>query len=486
MSSWAAAEDSDSDEEVQQPVVSTPAVTESAPVRSTRPSKPAAPRECMGFMMGVRYSARLEDIEEFLRDNEVEFVRIDMINDRDGRFSGKAKVELVDDNALDRFLGLKGATFMDKDILTKEWEAERPRRDDRRDDRRGGGRGGGRGDDRREPREPREFADRREPREYADRREPREPREYASRPAPAHGGDARRFDNGDRQDRREAPRDRDFGDRDRRRPNNSSQGPRDRDDRRPRRDGDEEAAAPAVPAERPRVVLAPRTKPIEEIGLPAARPDIFGGGRPHDELEFRRRKEQEKATTSSADAGDNATGGYTITPPADDSNKKPAARKEDRAPRKEKEPRREKKEKKDRAPSTVDQDGALAAQLAAEEIGKLTVQSPEDADFTVVERSSKKKVGPPATAAGGAASSGASKKPIQNNSKGKGTGPPRQEQKPASAKGDGKKDKVGAKKEAAASAAPSSAPATGAAAAPSPKLSNTAFASLADDSDQDD
>ena len=460
MSSWAAAEDSDSDEEVQQPVVSAPAVTESAPVRSTRPSKPAAPRECIGFMMGVRYSARLEDIEEFLRDNEVDFVRIDMISDREGRFSGKAKVELVDDNAFNRFLDLKGATFMDKEILTKEWEAERPRRDDRRDDRRGGGRGD-------------------------DRREPREPREYAPRPAPAHG-DARRFDNGDRQDRREAPRDRDFGDRDRRRPNNSSQVPRDRDDRRPRRDGDEEAApaAPAAPAERRRVVLAPRTKPIEEIGQPAARPDIFGGGRPHDELEFQRRKEQEKATSSSADAGDNATGGYTITPPADD-NKKPAARKEDRAPRKEKEPRREKKEKKDRAPSTVDQDGALAAQLAAEEIGKLTVQSPDDADFTVVERSSKKKAGPPATAAGGAASSGASKKPIQNNSKGKGNGPPRQEQKPASAKGDGKKDKVGAKKEAAASAAPpSSAPA--AAAAPSPKLSNTAFASLADDSDQDD
>lgn len=338
MSSWAAAEDSDSDEEVQQPVVSTPApaVTESAPVRSTRPSKPAAPRECMGFMMGIRYSARLEDIEEFLRENEVEFVRIDMINDREGRFSGKAKVELVDDNAFDRFLGLKGATFMDKDILTKEWEAERPRRDDR--DRRGGGRGG-RGDDRREPREPREYA-------------PREPREYAPRPAPSHG-DARRYDNGDRQDRRDAPRDRDFGDRDRRRPNNSSQGPRDRDERRPRREGEEEA--PAVPAERRRVVLAPRTKPIEEIGQPAARPDIFGGGRPHDELEFQRRKEQEKAASSSADAGDNATGGYTITPPADESNKKPVARKEDRAPRKEKEVRREKKEKKDRAPSTVEQ-----------------------------------------------------------------------------------------------------------------------------------
>lgn len=128
----------------------------------------------------------------------------------------------------------------------------------------------------------------------------------------------------------------------------------------------------------------------------------------------------------------------------------------------------------------------MAAQLAAEEVEKLTVQSPEDADFTVVERGNKKKAAPPATAAGGAGSSGAAKKPNQINSKGKGNGPPRQEQKPASAKGDAKKDKAAPKKETAASAPASSAPAANAAAAPSPKLNNTAFASLADDSDQDD
>lgn len=47
-----------------------------------------------------------------------------------------------------------------------------------------------------------------------------------------------------------------------------------------------EAAAPAAPPSRPKLVLAPRTLPVEIIGKIIAdetKPDIFGGGRPHDE-----------------------------------------------------------------------------------------------------------------------------------------------------------------------------------------------------------
>lgn len=50
-----------------------------------------------------------------------------------------------------------------------------------------------------------------------------------------------------------------------------------------------EAAAPAPPASRPKLVLQPRTLPVEIIGKTVAdetKPDIFGGGRPHDELQY--------------------------------------------------------------------------------------------------------------------------------------------------------------------------------------------------------
>lgn len=44
-------------------------------------------------------------------------------------------------------------------------------------------------------------------------------------------------------------------------------------------------AAPAVPATRPKLVLAPRTLPVHNIGkVEETKPDIFGGGKPHDEI----------------------------------------------------------------------------------------------------------------------------------------------------------------------------------------------------------
>jgi hypothetical protein len=44
-------------------------------------------------------------------------------------------------------------------------------------------------------------------------------------------------------------------------------------------------AAPAVPTTRPKLVLAPRTLPVQNIGkVDETKPDIFGGGKPHDEI----------------------------------------------------------------------------------------------------------------------------------------------------------------------------------------------------------
>lgn len=42
------------------------------------------------------------------------------------------------------------------------------------------------------------------------------------------------------------------------------------------------------PTGRPKIVLQPRTKPLEEVGKPAAaNPSIFGGGRPREEMEVK-------------------------------------------------------------------------------------------------------------------------------------------------------------------------------------------------------
>lgn len=46
-------------------------------------------------------------------------------------------------------------------------------------------------------------------------------------------------------------------------------------------------AAPAAPAVRPKLNLAPRTLPLEIIGKPEVKKaEIFGGGKAHDEAEY--------------------------------------------------------------------------------------------------------------------------------------------------------------------------------------------------------
>ena len=42
----------------------------------------------------------------------------------------------------------------------------------------------------------------------------------------------------------------------------------------------------SIPEVRPKIVIQPRTLPLETIGLPVRKPDIFGGGKPHDETEY--------------------------------------------------------------------------------------------------------------------------------------------------------------------------------------------------------
>lgn len=465
MSSWAAEEETDSDEEVQQPVSPTPVVTETAP--APRPSRaPAKSTPMIGLMLGINYDAHIEDVEDFLSHNEIKFVHIEMLEGKDGHFSGRAKIEFSEDSSFERFIGLNGAEFMNKDIITKEWESrERAPR---------GGNGGRRGGDRdRDDRRPRPtsgaFNDaRKQPHEYAPRSDrdfpPRGNRDYPPR---------ERGERGDR-DRHSNNRDRN---------NNQSNS----------------TTAASAPAERPRLQLAPRTKPIEEIGKPEARADIFGGGRPHDELEFQRRKQVEKST----DAAEEVTGTEQPSTASENNNNSKKGRKENSKPASaggEKRERKDKKDRKERSKDASEQDSTLAEDMSKLQVSETPVAAAGevDGDFTVVERGGKKKTN---TAGAPPASSSTAKKnnnSNSNNNKGAKNGPPRQEHansrnsnrnkdshsnnnnnKPASAAG-AKKDAAGA-----SSTSPS------ATAAPSPKVpsnaaNKTAFAGLADDSDHDD
>eukprot|EP00744_Colponema_vietnamica_P002904 GILI01004515.1.p1 GENE.GILI01004515.1~~GILI01004515.1.p1 ORF type:complete len:386 (+),score=114.76 GILI01004515.1:103-1260(+) len=101
-------------------------------------------------------------------------------------------------------------------------------------------------------------------------------------------------------DRDFGSRDRDFGGRDRdfnnRERDNHREHREPREDRRERSPQTAESTEPAreVPAERPRLALLPRTKPVEAPAADGRKPDIFGAAKPRDEQEYERRKREEE------------------------------------------------------------------------------------------------------------------------------------------------------------------------------------------------
>lgn len=283
-SNWAAHSDSESDDEVEVPVKPTTPTPEVAPAPVY--TKPAAPRrerpktqykDHLGFVMGIKYSANRNELEDFLWENGVQTTFIDFVKQSDGKFAGKAKVEFASEESYENFLNLNGASFQGKEILTKEWESRssggRPE----------GGRGGRGGGDR----------------DRDDRR--------GGYPG-GRGGDRDRDSNYRGHERREPrPDTREFPGR--------------------RTHNAEEATgadkATEAPKERPRLVLAPRTKPVEEIGKPAVRAaDIFGGGKAHDEFEYEQERKKAAAVepaapvAPAAESAAGTKGAYDVTPPA--------------------------------------------------------------------------------------------------------------------------------------------------------------------------
>lgn len=284
MSRWAHAETSEEDEPeiVSKPsplTVAAPTAPVAASNDATKPTSPQDARDYLGagfsgFMSGIKFTVRENELDRYLRDNGCNVKSINYHSDREGRFSGNAVIDFVDEQSMRAFLALNDQTWNGIKLHTKPNSA--PRREDR------GGRGGRRGD-----RNDRDFGGRR--------------------------GDRDRGDRGDRGDHRGDRGDR--GDRDR-----SERGPADREARphRERKEGEEEA-----PKERPKIALAPRTLPVGD-NRPDNYSSIFGGGRPHDELEYERKKAAgeivpapaPRSAAPASGAATSADGSYVVTPPA--------------------------------------------------------------------------------------------------------------------------------------------------------------------------
>lgn len=261
---WAAGE-SDSEEEVEQTPL-TPGgehrVTDSTQGES---SGAGGSNEFSGMMMNIKYTATADEIRQFLESKNCRATHIEPFY-RDNSFTGRARIDFEDKANFDQFLALHDTLFSDKPIITKVYE-DRNTGGDRRGGRvsggnsRYGGSSGGRGGDR-------DRGDRRDggrigvsksiSRDSRDGRDGRfgDFRKSTSRDDfPGRG--PRRAPAGEKVETKQA----------------SAADPKTPDE-------------PEAPKERPKVILKPRTLPLETIGKTDKTSDIFGGGKPHDEFQY--------------------------------------------------------------------------------------------------------------------------------------------------------------------------------------------------------
>lgn len=231
--------------------------------------RPIPSNATIGFLSGVKFSARRDDIEKFLTEQNVQFEKLEPQMDTSGetpRFLGKVIVYCIDHANLLAFIALDGQSLMGMSVTTKVYEVR-------------GGMGkqrGGRGS--------------------SDARN-------GSRDGPSSGSGGRRERDSNRGGGRGGDRDRE-----RERPPRSARGG-------PSGSGKGGELSPGVAAsgedvkERPRLQIQPRTLPVETIGLPinqSPKVDIFGGAKPRDEFEYEKKKQQDKDQEKPLQEGESA------------------------------------------------------------------------------------------------------------------------------------------------------------------------------------
>ena len=239
------------DEPVQKPMEK-PSKRQAAPAVSQSAYAVTAPDTSVpfiAFVSSINFTVTRNEIGAFFESKGCAISRLDLLFTDDGKSKGSAVIEFKNKESLNICLGLNGEKVKGIQIRTKVYDMRPADANRSRDVHKSGG-------------DVRSLArDGKTSRNDNDNEERFPGRRIGGGPPGAGPGAIR---GGGRAGQGSA------GDRER--------GSRER----------ESAPAP-VPASRPRIVLQPRSLPLETIGKEvsdATKPDIFGGGRPHDELVY--------------------------------------------------------------------------------------------------------------------------------------------------------------------------------------------------------
>lgn len=228
------------------PLVATKSVanSKSAPPGKTAGVQPVRPEQYIAYISSINPAATRTDVGRFFEEKSCAIANLDvhLVPNR----NSTATMEFKDANSLSIALTLNGETFQGIPIRTKVFEVRSHQPSHHggpglRQQPQQGGRGGGFRDNRDAPRGP----GRNEEERFPGRRQD----------AGRDGGRGRGGGAGTSRER-------------------------------PMREAASAPAAPPVPATRPKLNLAPRTLPVDLIGKAVAeetKPDIFGGGKPHDD-----------------------------------------------------------------------------------------------------------------------------------------------------------------------------------------------------------
>jgi hypothetical protein len=301
---WAATE-SDSEEEIepqQQPIeISASQDNNDQQKHHYHKNKDNSSHKKMGFMMNIKYGSTEADVRQFLEKENLKIKRVEMVKDKNNEF-GRAVIHFADEDSnasFEKFKGLNGHTFSGMEIITKEYE-ERERKErpvSNRFDKFGGsgaGRGAGReGGDKRGG----QFASKSTSRDSRDNFGnsgfPRDgkPQDIRRRDDKFQEKDEKFHNKGPGGDRRPISSSFSRSTDDHHHKIASSSSVVHNEEEQNNKDkeaGEGEKEKDTTPKERKKVVLAPRTLPVDLIGkpLPKSTADIFGGGKPHDEFAY--------------------------------------------------------------------------------------------------------------------------------------------------------------------------------------------------------
>lgn len=225
----------ESDNEAPKPSSNAKAPASTNNVANTRGTAPPAPRaeSFIAYISNINGTASRMDVGRFFEENKCQIANLDVHQGHSKTSS--ATMEFKDAESLSIALSLNGEQFLGLPIRTKVFEVRGHQPAPRPQQQQGQGRGGG-------------FRD-------APRGNRNEEDRFPGRRQDTGRGDGGRGRGGSSRERPAA----------------------------------REVAPAPVPATRPKLNLAPRTLPVDLIGKAVAvetKPDIFGGGRPHDEIVY--------------------------------------------------------------------------------------------------------------------------------------------------------------------------------------------------------